>query len=436
MFKFISSVFPGLNSIFSRKSVMHSLIIRSLGLVLIFLSQVLLARLMGVKGYGEYTVIITALNFIVVFSLFGMDTSVLRFLPSYLQKKDYQSAHGFVRFSYRMISFLAVIGSVGIFIYLLSHSKKYHIGFSEAIFWTVLILPFLVFVNQASSVLRALQKIKASLLPAYFLFPVGMGIGWLYYYNAHEKLPVDAAMMINLIVTILVFIIIYKKVTRNVRILIPAAEPKPERKLWLMVSMTVLLTSFLNILLKQSDILFVSYFLGNAAAGKYAAAAKMAMIVTLGLSVIDYVYIPKIAAMWESKKLIGLQQMIREASKQILIITIPIVLVLILAGKWLLGLFGQSFSASYIPLVILVCGQLINALTGMVGGLLMMTGHQRKFLFFYFISFCLQAILNFVLIPKYGIVGASIASASAIVFLNGVAYLYVKRKLKISAAAF
>ncbi|HNS12243.1 MAG TPA: polysaccharide biosynthesis C-terminal domain-containing protein [Bacteroidia bacterium] len=436
MFKFISSVFPGLSTAFARKSVIHSLVIRAFGLVLIFCSQVLLARLMGVKGYGEYTVIITALNFIVVFSLFGMDTSVLRFLPSYLQKKEFQFAHGFIRFSYRMISALAVIGSIGIFIFLLTHSKKYHIGFSEAIFWSVLILPFLVFVNQASSVLRALQRIKASLLPAYFLFPVGMGIGWFYYDNAHGKLPVDAAMMINLIVTIIVFAIIYRKVTKSARKQIPIAEPKPERKLWLMVSATVLLTSFLNMLLKQSDILFVSYLLGNTMAGKYAAAAKMAMIVALGLSVIDYVYIPKIAAMWENRRLIGLQQMIKEASRQILIITIPIVLILIIAGKWILGLFGESFSASYVPLVILVCGQLFNALTGMVGGLLMMTGHQKVFLFLYFLSFCLQVSLNFLLIPVYGIAGASIASASAIILLNGLAYLYVKKKLKISAAAF
>ncbi len=436
MLKFISSIFPGDGSAVMRKSIAQSLIIRSVGLGLIFLSQILLARLMGVKGYGEYSVIITALNFVVVMSLFGLDTSVLRFLPSYLQKKDYAAAHGFLRFSYRLISVLAVICATGVFVFLLSNSKKYNIGFSEAVFWSVLVVPFLVFVNQASSVLRALQKVKASLLPAYFLLPVGMGLGWGYYYFSHQKLPVDAAMMINLMVTIIVFIYIYRKVTSGVNKMIPVADPKPERKLWMMVSLTVLLTSLLNLLIKQSDILFVSYFLGNTAAGKYSAAAKMATLVALGLSIIDYVYVPKIAALWESHKLIGLQKLIREASKQILVITIPISIVLIVGGKWLLGLFGHAFEASYVPLVILVCGQMINSLTGMVGGVLMMTGHQRVFFLFYFLSFVIQASLNFILIPSLGIIGAAIATASAIIILNLMGYFFIRKKIHISASVF
>lgn len=436
MLKFISSIFPGDGTAVMRKSIAQSLVIRSVGLGLIFLSQILLARFMGVKGYGEYTVIITALNFVVVISLFGLDTSVLRFLPSYLQKKDYSGAHGFIRFSYRLISVMAVICATGVFLFLLSNSKKYNISFSEAVFWSVLVVPFLVFVNQASSVLRALQKVKASLLPAYFLLPVGMALGWAYYYLTHDKLPVDAAMMINLFITIIVFIYIYRKVSSGVNKLIPAAEPSHERKLWLMVSLTVLLTSLLNMLIKQSDILFVSYFLGNTAAGKYSAAAKMATLVALGLSIIDYVYVPKIAALWESHKLIGLQKLVKDASKQILIITIPVSVVLIVAGKWLLALFGPAFTASYIPLVILVCGQLINSLTGMVGGVLMMTGHQRMFFLFYFMSFVVQAFLNFILIPRFGIIGAAVGTATAIIFLNFLGYFYIRKKIHISASVF
>ncbi|MBP6335020.1 MAG: flippase [Bacteroidia bacterium] len=436
MRKLIATLFPVTQSADVRKSVWESLILRFTGLALIFLSQILLARLMGVKGYGEYTVIMTALNFLVVLSLFGLDTGVLRFLPTYIQKSDYASVHGFLRFSYRVITFLAIVCSIGIFAFLLSNAKKYHIGFSEAIFWSVLLLPFLAFVYQASSVLRALQRIKTSLLPVYFLFPLTMSLGWWYYYSDHNKLPVDAAMMINLICTVLVFIYIYRRVARTVNEIVPVVPPKQESRLWLSVSATVLLTSMLNMLLKQSDILFVSYFLGNTAAGTYSAAAKMAMLVALGLSVIDYVYIPKIAALWENRKLIGLQKLVRDGSRQILWITIPVALVLIIGGKWLLSLFGPAFTGSYIPLIILIVGQLINAVTGMVGGVLMMTGHQRSFFLFYFLSFLIQVALNYLLIPGVGIIGAAIASATAVIFLNLIGYFYIRRKIKISASAF
>lgn len=431
----MSYIIPGKNRIGIEKPVVHSLVIRSAGLALIFLSQVLLARLMGVRGYGEYTVIITALNFAVVLSLFGMDTSVLRFLPAYIQRKDFGAAHGFLKFSYRVISALAILGSIGIFIYLLDNSRKFHIGFSEAVFWSVLLLPFLVFVNQASSVLRAMSRIKTSLLPAYFLLPLGMCAGWWYYFRDHNKLPVDAAMMINLLVTILVFIFIYRKVNKVSSGALPAAPATVSPRLWLSVSATVLLSSMLNLLIKQSDILFVGYLMNHSAAGTYSAAAKMSALVALGLSVVDYVYIPKIAAQWEAKKLIGLQRMVREASRQILIISLPVAIVMILGGKWLLGLFGPAFVKSYVPLVILVAGQVINSITGMVGGVLMMTGHQRIFFMIYLLAFVLQAVLILFLIPAFGISGAAVASSSAVIFLNLAGYYYIKRKIKIKASA-
>lgn len=418
------------------KSVSHSLLFRAIGLLLIFLSQVLLARLMGAKGYGDYTVIITAVNFLLVISLFGMDTSVLRFIPSALSRQEHGTVHGFIRFSYRLITFISILCSIGLFIFLLAKAKKFNISFSEGMFWAMLLLPFLAFVYQASSVLRALQQIKMSLLSVYMLLPLGISAGCLYYYYANNKLTVDAAMMINLLCTVLVCFYINRKAGRIVKQLVPDAELTARRRLWTTVSATIFITTLLNMLLRQSDIFFVSYFLGNAKAGIYGAAAKMSALVALGLSVTDYVYMPKIAALWEKRQLIKLQKLIKDGSRQILLITIPIAVVFLVFGKLLLGFFGEAFTSSYLPLVILVIGQLVNALTGMVGGLLSMTGHQRIFLFFYAVAFGLQFVLNFILTPWLGILGASIASASGLVVLNILGYMYVKQKLQIRASAF
>ena len=106
------------------RSVFHALLFRLSGLGLIFLLQVMLARLMGPSNYGDYTVIITTVNLLLVLSVFGFDSSILRFLPSYIAKRDYSSVNGFVRFSYRMITILSILCSIGLFIFLLTKSKK------------------------------------------------------------------------------------------------------------------------------------------------------------------------------------------------------------------------------------------------------------------------------------------------------------------------
>lgn len=420
------------------RSVFHALLFRLSGLGLIFLLQVILARLMGPKTYGDYTVIITTINLILVLSVFGFDSSILRFLPSFIAKKDFASANGFVRFSYRTVAFLSIVCSIGLFIFLLlKHKKPNEIAYSEALLWGVFLIPFLAFMYQASAVLRALNKIKTSLLSVYFLFPVLMGISCLYYYYSHNnRLPVDAAMLINLGCSATICIFIIRRANKSLKKQVPSEITAFEGKKWLSVSSILFLTTALDLLLRQSDILMVGYFLNHTNAGYYSVAAKLALLASIGLSVADYVFMPKIAALYESRQLIKLQQFIRNSSLQILSITLPVVFLLLLGGKWILSFFGKEFSSSYIPLVILLFGQIINAMTGMVGGLMTMTGHQKTFFAFYLIAFIMQFFLNIILIQSIGIIGAAIGSSVSMVFLNLCAYTFVKRKLKIKASFF
>lgn len=418
------------------RSVFHALLFRLSGLGLIFLLQVMLARLMGPSNYGDYTVIITTVNLLLVLSVFGFDSSILRFLPSFIAKKDYSSANGFVRFSYRMITILSILCSIGLFIFLLTKAKKNNIAFSEGLFWGVLLIPFLAFVYQASAVLRSLNKIKTSLLSVYFLFPVLMGLTCLYYYYSNNRLTVDAAMLINLGCSAAICIFINRRARKVLKEQAPSENLTFESRKWISVSSILFFTTAFDLLLRQSDILMVSYFLGNTKAGYYSVAAKLALLASLGLSVADYVFMPKIAALFESRQLMKLQQFVRNSSLQILSITLPVVFLLFLGGKWILGFFGNAFSFSYVPLIILLCGQVINAMTGMVGGLMSMTGYQKTFFAFYFFAFIIQFTLNIILIPIFDIVGAAIGSSLAMIFLNICAYIFVKKKLKIKASFF
>ena len=83
-----------------------------------------------------------------------------------------------------------------------------------------------------------------------------------------------------------------------------------------------------------------------------------------------------------------------------------------------------------------VCPPEGDAGTGMVGGLLTMTGHHRMFFSFYAIAIFIQFVLNSILIQYYGITGAAIGSSLGLVFLNITAYMYVRKRLRIKASIF
>ncbi len=415
------------------KSVFQTLIFRVLGLGLIFLLQILLARLMGPKNYGDYTIIVTIINVGLVVSIFGFDSSVQRFLPAALQSNKFSKGNGFLKFSAISVFLSSLCCSVVLFSFLLFKSKNFNSSFNEGLFWGIFSLPVLAFSTRASAILRSIKMIKLSLLPAYFLFPVMMAVSCWYYFSIYHKLTVDAVMLIGFCISIVIYLYINRRKTIWIKEVLPEVEAEYDRKLWISVSSLLLLTTGLDLLLKQSDILMVGYFLGNTKAGLYGVAAKLATLAALGLAVADYIIMPKISSLYESKQMGKLQQTIRSAAFQILSISLPVIAGLIIFGKFILGFFGKTYQEAYLPLLVLLVGQLINAMTGMVGGLMTMTGHQKQFFIFYFFAILLQFGLNIVLINQFGIIGASLGTSIAMIFLNVSAYRFVKRKLKIRA---
>lgn len=415
-------------------NVRNTLLLRVSGLGLIYLLQVLLARLMGPKGFGDFTVIQAWLNVLLVVSIFGFDTAALRFLPSLFKSKSFQKAQGFLKFSFRFITIMAIVCAVIAFIFLLTTAKKSSVSFAEGFFWSLFLLPILAFIYQGSAVLRSLQRTNLAMVPVYLMLPVLLGISSLLHYYKYGRLTADAVFALYILCGILVSIVLNRWLNRYVHRRLDQAEPEFERKTWMPVAASFLVATLLNLALKQADVLYVGHLLNHTKAGYYGAAARMASLVALGLSAADFVYMPRIAALFQQEKKRALQEMLRQASRQILLISVPVILLLAIAGKMLLGWFGDSFRDAYLPLVILLAGQAVNAATGMVGGVLSMTGHHRIFVLFNLVAFLVQLTLSWLLIPSFGMTGAAIATSTALIALNLLGYTYLRRKLDLVAS--
>jgi len=113
----------------------------------------------------------------------------------------------------------------------------------------------------------------------------------------------------------------------------------------------------------------------------------------------------------------------------VFLLAVPVTLVFVFGGKLLIRLlFGAGYIESYLPLIILCMAQLVNAFTGSVGLLLIMTGKQK----FYTKVITILAILNVLIsvpfVIKYGSIGAAIVFALFLAIQNIYLSIYVKRK--------
>ena len=111
------------------RSVLEFMLFRLVGLVLVFLLHVVLSNMMGAKSYGDYVIVISWLQLLVVISTFGMESSAARFLPLLVSQKKYEQAAGFVRFSYLLITATAILCSIGALVFLINFSQTKRVSF-------------------------------------------------------------------------------------------------------------------------------------------------------------------------------------------------------------------------------------------------------------------------------------------------------------------
>lgn len=196
----------------------------------------------------------------------------------------------------------------------------------------------------------------------------------------------------------------------------------------LKLSMPMMISSGFLFVMNWTDTLMLGVMVSKSDLGIYNAAYKLSTIAIMVLTAVNTVLSPKISSLYEKDEIEGIKEQIYKATRIITIFTLPIVIILIVFSKYILGLFGEEFIFGRAALTIISIGLLFNAMSGSVGLILNMTKHQKQFRNFTIISAILNIVLNWVLIKKYGINGAAIASLISNIVLNLLGIFYVKKK--------
>jgi O-antigen/teichoic acid export membrane protein len=215
-----------------------------------------------------------------------------------------------------------------------------------------------------------------------------------------------------------------------------SAVPAGAMREWLSIALPLLAMSFLRLLLSQSDILLIGWLLDQHSAGLYAVASRLAELASFGLQAANTTLAPTFSELHATGQTARLQEIVTRSARGIFAFTLVVSLGLGAGGEFVLGLFGPEFGAALPPLLILLAGQTVNAMTGSVGYLMTMTGHQRPAAWLLGLAAALTVGLNLLLIPRLGIGGAAIASATGMGALNLSMLVFVGSRLKINSTAF
>jgi O-antigen/teichoic acid export membrane protein len=194
-------------------------------------------------------------------------------------------------------------------------------------------------------------------------------------------------------------------------------------------SAPMMASSVMLFLLNNTAIFILGALSTASKVGVYNLASKLSSLAMLVIISMNIVLAPKISELFKSNKMVELHQTIKSSTWLIIGFTIPIVLVLIFFSEFILSIFGTNFISGKSTLIILAISVLLNVSTGNVDQILNMTNNQKTLKNLTFFGFVLNVLLNFFLIPKYGIDGAAIAGLLTTVCFNFSCLYCIKQKL-------
>lgn len=167
----------------------------------------------------------------------------------------------------------------------------------------------------------------------------------------------------------------------------------------------------------------------------FTVAQRTAMLSSFVLIAVNLVVAPKFAALHRQGNMLALEHLAIQSVKLIGLLAVPLVGLMLIFPSYLMGIFGDEYLAGAHLLRILAVGQFVNAITGSVGFLLMMSGHERDMRNVTLISGGIALSLTWLLTAQYGITGAAVSTAIAVATQNLLAVYYVKKRLGFNTLA-
>lgn len=382
------------------------------------LSQMVLTRSLGATEYGRYAVAISWCLALAAPATAGLDSSILRFAPRYIAERQGAQLRRFVEFA--GLAQILVILLFGCAIFLTPLGRKILYGLDpDGLIWLLLFIGSSAFLASFSTFFIAFQSFTLSQLYQNFVRPILLlGAVLVIILAAKARLDANVALAITAVSSAAALVLLLLHIAWALHRFGGSGKASFHARAWLSFSGWAQLGSIGQQAVVQVPVILLGAFSTAAEAGHYAIAARLSVLVTLGLTSVGTASAPMISTACGRREWDKVAHLARIAARLATGASVLALIFFAFAGTLVLSLFGESFGQAYIPLLVLLAGACFNAFSGVNTILLSMTDQP---------DFAVKAILSgavvnmtaaFLLIPHFGATGAAAGMAVGTVVSN------------------
>jgi O-antigen/teichoic acid export membrane protein len=384
---------------------------------------------------GEFYLALSIINILFIFTDLGIDYTIARYVPYLLARKEFGKLDVLVKLSYYGGGMLTSIFAVACFfcadfisvlinVPSVAPPLKILSGYlviSELFTISLGILRGKKYIKEMNciNVLQAIAKLAITVVFIMYISSDANGLAWAFVLSFLLILPI-------------VLYLSLKEIGKWPKYNSAISNKEKLKFAYEVVQFgfTTSLVVALWAVIQQTDKILLGYFnVPIVDIGIYSIVSGFAVLVTIFPGSINSIFLPIISELHgENKK----EEIVRTTGMVLnwaVILAIPMIITLIVFSDKLLGMFyGESYLAGSSVLILLATGYFINsvfALCGNVISAIRRVDIQAKTVI---VAAASNLVLNIILIPQFGIIGAAISSLVSLIVL-AVLTVYYSAKL-------
>jgi len=393
----------------------------------------MLARFMGAGQYGNYALADTTLTLITGIALLGLSQGMVYYIPFFKNIGDKESLWGTLFMGLAIPFAVSVWISIGLMIFGRPIANWLEKPALLSVMPIVAIaVPFSVLMFAAAQATQAFRRMRYKVIAQDIVMTsvkiICVALFALFFTRLNALLAMTAHTIGVIVACGILFYYLHTELFSLNRSLKSAHI---HFKLIFSFSLPVYFSQLINTFGNEFQTLMLGLLSTSSAVGIFTAASRTSTIGKMFQASIVTVAMPYVSDLHSRNEFAQLNHFYQTVTKWTYTVNLPVFLMMLLFSKPILMIFGDSFvsnltidifgvtySAGAVAMFILAFGHLIDAGTGICGVIITMTARPWLNTFNSILAFSSTILLNILLIPTWGVIGAAAAQVAAITILN------------------
>jgi len=389
-----------------------------------YVYRIIIARYFGPELYGIFSLALMVVGWFIAISSLGFSMGLARYIPFYRGKKEFEKIKYILKFSTTILFFSSIFAGAILFFSSNFIAIKIFHNSDLIIFLKIFsfLIPVAIFTDVFLNILRAFEKIAWHSFIFNILSSIikVMTIVLFILIGIKSNSIIFSYFLGFLAMLFVSFIVCKYKIPKIFEKYKLKKEIKSKtNKEFFSYSWPLMFSGIIASIFYWVDSFSIGYFHNATQVGFYNAAIPIVSLMSFFPKLFFQLFFPLINKEFSRKNFKIIKELSQQIGKWIFIFNLPLFLIMIVFPGTIINiLFGKTYLVAQNALRILAIGGLCSTLVFISENLVSMVGKSKLLLGNVIIASIINLILNFILVPKYGINGAAISTTIVGVILS------------------